>query len=336
MELTYTPDFQISANDKDITDPIKDAFIQITLTDNSGDKSDDLNLTLDGSKIKTLPNKNAVLKISLGFNDKMYFQGAFVVNEISEKGWPLVVSITATSIPLGGKDYKTSIQSQRTQAWDEVTLGDVLKTVATRNNLKSIANQELANISIDHIDQIGESDLALMTRLAKQFSGVSKVSNESWLLLKEGDGKNASGTKTLSVKEISAHQCTRFTYSSDSRKEIKSSIAKWHNLETGESGVCKSGSGEPAYEILYVYPNKQEAQAGANAQAKKIASGSEKFSCDLPADHQLLNLFAEGMISVTDFHRDAINKKWKVKTINKRVVPQQGITVSISCESGGS
>ncbi|MBY7994804.1 late control protein D [Vibrio fluvialis] len=334
MELmTYQPQFKILANGNDITAAIEQSFSELTITDVSGEKADTLSIKLDGTKIGKLPTKKAALQVSLGFNGKLYKQGTFYVNDIGESGFPDVVTITATSIPLGGKDLGISIQTQRTQSWDEITIADLLKTVAARNKLKDIVNEELGAIVIEHLDQTSESDMALMTRLARQYGAVSKVSDENWLFLKIGEGKNASGTKTLPVHTIYKSSCSRYQYKSNSRTESSSAIAKWHNPETGETGVVSSGTGDPAFQILYQYPTEKEAQAAADAKAKTLTDGSDTFSFSTEATHQLVKAFAEGHVKLQGWRSEISDRNWCIKQITKKLAPSSGLAIDISCDS---
>ncbi|NAX21017.1 contractile injection system protein, VgrG/Pvc8 family [Vibrio sp. V39_P1S14PM300] len=334
MELNYRPGFLLSADGEDITQRINACLLELTLTDHSGSKADELTLKLDGSKIGKLPGKNAWLRVSLGFNGEYVSQGAFVVSVIEVKGWPETVTIKAHSTPLSGQGQGTSLQSQRTQSWDDVTLEDVLKTVSARNNLTPIIANELAQIRLEHIDQTGESDMAMLTRLSRQFSAVSKVANGHWTLIKEGEGKNASGSKKLPVREVMASSCSGYTYRSNSRTKISSAVAKWHNADTGKMGTERYGSGEPVFEIVYTYPNQEEAAAAVRSRGKEITSGSDTFTCTTEATPSLLKAFAEGHLKPVGFRPEISDKTWRIKTVVKNLRKKGGITVTFDCDDG--
>lgn len=72
--------------------------------------------------------------------------------------------------------------------------------------------------------------------------------------------------------------------------------AKWYGPETGGSGTESIGSGEPAFEIVYSFPTKQEAQAAAQARMKSMSTGSDTFNFTTEASHQLIKSFIEGYI----------------------------------------
>jgi phage protein D len=148
----YQPDFSITANGSDITTAIAASFSELTITDVSGEQADTLVIKLDGSKISTLPTKNAALEVSLGFTGALYAQGTFYVSNLSDSGFPEVVTITATSTPMGGEEMETSIQSHRSASYNDITISELLDLVAARNDLTAIINTDLASITIEHLD----------------------------------------------------------------------------------------------------------------------------------------------------------------------------------------
>ena len=65
-----TPAFQIIANSVDQTALFQDRLVSLTLTDQAGQKSDTVQITLDNRDNRiTLPEVGAVLDISLGFKE---------------------------------------------------------------------------------------------------------------------------------------------------------------------------------------------------------------------------------------------------------------------------
>lgn len=237
MELTYQPVFKVVANGSDITTAIAASLSELTITDMSGESADTLDIVLDGTKISKLPTKNAALEESLGFSYNLYKQGTFYVSSLGDKGFPELVTIKATSAPMGGTEMETGIQTQRTASYYDITISELMTKVVARNNLNSIVNAELGAISIEHIDQTSESDMAMMIRLASQNGGVSKIADGSWFFLKEGEGKNASDTKELAVYTIEKSSCSDYQYQDSSRNEAGSVTANWHNTETGKMAL---------------------------------------------------------------------------------------------------
>jgi len=334
MELTYQPVFKVVANGSDITAAIKRSFSELSITDVSGESADTLNIVLDGSKISKLPSKGAALEVSLGFGQRLYKQGTFYVSSLGDKGFPEQITIKATSTPMGGADMETSIQTQRTASYDDITISELLTKVANRNSLTPIVSSDLGAISIEHLDQTSESDMAMMIRLASQNGGVSKIADGNWLFLKEGEGKNASGTKALAVYTIEKSSCSNYQYQDSSRNEVGSVTANWHDTDTGEMGVVKEGDSEPTFKIVYTYPTEAEATAAAKAKFNKVSSGSKSFSVTTEASYELVKAFAEGYIQPNGFRSEISNNTWCIKQTCKKLSLGAGLIISISSESG--
>jgi len=336
MELNYLPSFRILANGNNITNAIKQSFTELSITDVSGSKADTLSIKLDGTKIGELPPKGASLQISLGFGDTLRPQGTFYVSDLSDSGFPEVVTIKATSAPMGGTDLDTSIQTQRTASYEDMSFSTLLNLVAARNNLNPIINSDLANIIIEHIDQTAESDMAMLARLGRQHGAVSKISDGNWMFLKEGNGTNASGTAVLPIYPVSKSSCSSYHYKSGSRNETGSVIASYHDVGTGKQGSEKVGDSEPVFKILYTYPTAAEALAAAESKFNSTSSSSEVFTCSPEATDELLQAFSEGYIQPSGFRNKVNDRKWCIKQITKTLIQGKGLGISISCDTGGS
>ncbi|MCR2730891.1 contractile injection system protein, VgrG/Pvc8 family, partial [Salmonella enterica] len=80
----------------------------------------------------------------------------------------------ATAAPMNAQRQPGDVLNQKSRSWDDVSLGDIVKTVASDNGLIPKVAGALANIAVGHLDQVNESDAALMTRLASRFNAISK------------------------------------------------------------------------------------------------------------------------------------------------------------------
>ncbi|WP_281630532.1 contractile injection system protein, VgrG/Pvc8 family [Vibrio sp. St2] len=327
--VNYAPAYRIRANDQDITNSIKTSFLSMTITDNEGGEADTVTITLDGTEIKKLPTKKAKLQIALGFEDMLYPQGTFTISNFSESGFPEKITISGTSIPMGGSSAPENIQTQRTQMWESITLADLLHIVAKRNGLTPLVNDELGAQVLEHVDQTAESDMALMTRIAKQFGLISKVSNDNWMILKEGEGKNAKGTKGLK-QSILKSEVSDYSFSSSTREESSVVEAKWQDVQTGEKGTVRAGAGSAVFQIAYTYPSKEEAQQACNARAQAKSSSNDTFSFTTSERRELIKAFSTGHITPIGWRSEISDYTWKTTSISKTIDKSGGLVVSLS------
>lgn len=198
--IEYAPDFSLSAEGKDITAAIRRGLIEIRYTDNGAGtkKADELQITLS-SETLAIPSKGAVLRLALGFNGVLVDKGSFTVCQVQSSGPPRRLSIYATSAPMNPGKHGSDVTQAKTRAFDDITLADLLKTVASENGLQARVSSELASITIPYIAQTAESDAALITRIAAEYGAVSKVSGGYWMLLKFGAAKSAGGRELSSI-----------------------------------------------------------------------------------------------------------------------------------------
>ncbi|HGG8959795.1 TPA: late control protein D, partial [Enterobacter hormaechei subsp. xiangfangensis] len=167
----YAPAFSVSAEGKDITRALQQCLAELTLTDYGGAtaKADELKITLL-SETLPLPPKGARLRVALGFNDHLVDKGWFVVSGVASSGPPRRIEIYATAAPMNAQKQPGDVISQKTRSWDNLRLADLVKTVAKENGLVPKVAAELADIHIDHVDQVAESDANLLTRLARTWN----------------------------------------------------------------------------------------------------------------------------------------------------------------------
>lgn len=333
MELSYQPIFQLLADGQDITARINQNLIKLTVTDNAGGESDKLTLELHGHGLN-IPKKGASLRVALGFNGELVPQGAFTVDKASIRGWPEVISVSATAANFSGQRGQPQLQAQRTQAWDDITLGDLMATVATRNNLQYRVSQALAATHLSHVDQVNESDINLLTRLARQHGAVSKIANDTWLLLEDGAGTNAAG-QPVPVVPITPGMCSDYSASFDSRGGLRGCSASYHDPDTGEKGEVGSSAGKEGFRIVYTYPSKAEAEAAVRARTRSTTQNQDSLTLTLPGTLSLLRLRAEGYLQLTGGWRPQLERRWRVKTITKTLEPGKGIGVAIAGDTGG-
>jgi phage protein D len=205
--------------------------------------------------------------------------------------------------------------------------------VASEHGLVPRVNSELDSIQITHVDQVGESDMNLLTRLAKRYGAVSKPANGYWLFLKEGEGKSASG-KTLKNITIQPHQVTTWQCRFSSRNDVRRVVATYHDLETGDIKEVSTGTGEPEFRIVFKYPNYEEAKAAVMARAKSVKAGSDTLDITMPARSSLMALVAEGHLNLDGFG-DVEDGKWRLKSVEWSL-SESGLQLRLSGDHGAS
>ncbi|WP_306309485.1 phage late control D family protein [Xenorhabdus yunnanensis] len=274
---TSKPAFRLEINNKDISGKIQSRLISLTLTDNRGLESDQLDIELDDADgMLSLPRRGDVLTLELGWHGhSLTPKGKFVVDEIEHVGAPDRLTIRARSA-----DFRGDLNVKRENSYHKQTLENIVSTIAARNQLKFQISKELQGISM-HIDQTNESDVSFLTRIAKQEGAIASVKNGELLFVLQGQNKTASGQAILPVL-ITRESGDSHRFSLSDREAYTSVVAQWQDTRIATKQTVKlrrveSKSREA--EIIIEYGSSEKKSSGKDApQKEKNSSPKEKDS----------------------------------------------------------
>ncbi|MDC9598521.1 phage late control D family protein [Xenorhabdus anantnagensis] len=281
---TSKPAFRLEINNKDISEKIQSRLISLTLTDNRGLESDQLDIELDDADgMLSLPRRGDILTLELGWHGhSLTPKGKFVVDEIEHVGAPDRLTIRARSA-----DFRGDLNVKRENSYHKQTLENIVSTVAARNQLKFQISKELQGISM-HIDQTNESDVSFLTRIAKQEGAIVSVKNGELLFVRQGQNKTVSGQAIRPVL-ITRESGDSHRFSLSDREAYTSVVAQWQDTRTATKQTVKlrrveSKSGE--VEIIIEYGSSEKKSPGKDApQKEKNSSPKEKDSSKKKESH---------------------------------------------------
>lgn len=115
-------------------------------------------------------------------------KGSFTVDEVQHTGTPDQLTIRARSADMRGQ-----MPGKRTQSWHDLTLGEIVTTIAGRNSLEPVVAAVLNGIRIGHIDQTEESDLNFLARLGERHGAIAAIKAGRMLFTTVGEALTASG-----------------------------------------------------------------------------------------------------------------------------------------------
>ncbi len=324
-DITHQPDFEILINGKDKTVLYQEKFMSLTLRDVRGFEADQLDIMLDDSENDlTLPPEGTELHLKIGYKNKLVNKGTFTIDEVAHDGPPDVLTIRARSANL------KTLKEQRIRTWDDVTIDDVIKTIAAKHNLKSGVSDSLASRLIKHEDQTNESDAHFLTRLAKLHDAIASVKNNTLLFIRAGDSKTASGS-ALEKITLYREDGDQHNYSSSERTGKYTGVkANWYDSDeakaygelVGEEGTVKT--------LRRVYSTKEEAWQAADAEFRKIGRGAASMSLTLAEGKP--DMIPESPVELVDWKKEIIEQAWIVKEITHSI-NEQGLTSGIELET---
>lgn len=326
IEEEFRPEFSLTADGKDITVAVRECLQELTLTDNGGatGKADELQITLVSESL-TLPIKGARLQLALGFNGELVNKGWFVVSGVSSSGPPRRIVIYATAAPMNSQKHAGDVQNTKTRSWDSVTLGDIVKTVATDNGLFPRVTHKLTDIAIHHLDQVSESDANFMTRLARSYNAVSKTTGGYWLFLEQGAALTVSG-KFVPEITLLPTQVTHWHYSEgqrgattgskeagDKAKQGKISV-NYYDETTGKTVLTHTEHEGPDLENPYTQSHNAQAVQQANAKKMQVNRNARRMSISAPCRPAHLPLTAEARVMTRGFG-EREDRSWVIQSI---------------------
>lgn len=268
------PSYKITLDGEDITPRFNPLLQQLTLNESRSEKADQLDITLDDSSgLVAIPRKGIRLTLALGFADgELVDKGAYIVDEVEHSGPPDVITIRARSAELTDQ-----LRRRRDESWHAQSLGNIVKTIASRNNLTARIDDELAAQAIDHIDQTGESDIAFITRLGRRFDAVATVKNDTLIFLQINNTKTSSG-ETLPVVEIHRNETQSHRYTSADRDSYTGVRAYYENTSAASKASVLMGDEVNPKELPSVYADHKEAQDAAESEYKQMKRKASELS----------------------------------------------------------
>lgn len=257
-------EFDIVANGENITALLRDRLLELHLSDKTGMEADSCEIHLDDRDGKlALPPKGATLRISLGWQGQaLHLMGSFKIDEVVMEGPPASVVIRGR-----GADLRQSAKSQRSAAHEKTTLAAIVGTVAARHGWTPVCRVEAA---VARADQIGESDLHFITRLARLHGATATVKNGRLLVLPRGAGKTASGAAPAPVK-IEREALSRYSFTFADRAGFDSARASSHDAGKGSQDEVEVANPAPGPGGGAVHADRHRLPDAASARASARA-----------------------------------------------------------------
>jgi len=332
------PAYKLTVAGQDITTAIRARLIDLTLTDNRGFESDQLDLTLDDSDgALDIPPRGAIIRLALGWaGASLEDKGTYTVDEVEHSGAPDRITIRARSA-----DLRAGLSEKRDQSWHATTIGGIVKTIAGRNRLAEVIADELASKAIAHLDQTDESDANLLTRLAQDFDAIATVKAGRLLFTPAGQARTASG-KPLQGVLITRSSGDSHRFSVADRNGATAVKANWYDVNNGIRDSVTVGAEEtdedpettepstPNVKTLrHTYPSRQAAAQAAKAELQRLQRGVADFSITLAIGRP--ELIPELPAIVRGFKPQIDQANWIISRVTHRL-GDAGLTTSLDLE----
>jgi len=255
--------FLLEANDKDVTEQLKNNILSISFIDNAGTQSDSIAIKIDGGEFKR-PNKDDKLKLSFGYeNEALFFAGTFNI-QTSTRIRNYLLNITAT-----GVDFSLELKQKKSATFENTTLKSICSTIATAHNLK--LKSDFDDCIVENQLQTNESDLNFLTRLADTYNALFSIKNNTLIFIKKND--NNAINKDLPIFEVDASQVENLSVKYSNKLFYKSCEAKWHDTKENKAKTVVVGDDKPIFSLTGTFKNEADATIKAQAKLSLVNKG---------------------------------------------------------------
>ena len=315
--------FRIEADGKDCTDNFSD-LESLTITDEAGEKSDSLEITLDDEQqTLEIPRKKARFKIWVGTEKSLVEAGEYELDHTSTTGFPAKMTLFATASP-----FKSGFTKTKERSWYQNTAGQIIGTIAREQGLKAAIDSELVNEKPEQIDQTG-SDMHLLRWLSRKYDATFKVQAGYLVFVKKG--RSASGF--LPKRKVTDNILENWTHETPPAGDY-TGVRAWYRDENSERKEVTEGSDEKVFEIKFTKNSEEEARSAAKNKLREISRGTGKLTFGLTISKTLnpAELTAGQVISVSGI-RNGVDGDWLISKITHILSTDGSFTSQLECES---
>ena len=269
--------YRVLVDGKDISALIAPRLISLDLTDNRGLEADQLSLVLsDHDGLLAIPPRGAKIRLWLGWSPTgLIDKGSYIVDETEHSGAPDVLSIRARSA-----DLRMGLKTKRDQSYSATTLGAVLRVLAARQGLIPLIAPDLEAQPILQLDQTGESDANLLTRLGEDYDAVATVKAGRLLFLPAGGGKAVSGAD-LGHVTLTRQDGDQHSYLQADRESYDAVRAFYYDVNSAKKQEAIAGGGDNVKDLRHIYGDQLSALRAARAEWNRLQRGTATLTYQL-------------------------------------------------------
>lgn len=330
--MDWKPALRISVNGANVTSVFLPRVSSVTITDTAGIQSDSAEIVLaDHLSIAKLeiPPAGAEIEIALGYAFSAQIVGTYIADEVAVSGPPDSMRITAYAAAHGKSDGgKNSLVEQKSRSWPEGTkISAMVAKIAGDSGFKAAVSAKAGAIELEHIDQLDESDLNLLTRVARENGLIFKPGGGSLVMVAKGESTSASG-EALPTVLLTPRDVTNWQMSVHRREAVEKVItvyrdtaaAQWTEVEVAtlnydDDEILGAAGVTPTRRVRRSYANEGAAKRAAQTEVQRSFRQSRSLSINLPGRTDLM---AEGRLNLVGF-RPGVAGEWLITSVTHQM-----------------
>ena len=328
MDLTWQLLVGLSVDGRDVSGLFRPALSSVTVTDAAGVEADELTVVLSGGPRwapVAEPDPGVELEVRLGIPGAPL--GTFTVDETTISDAPAALEISAAGAAfMSPRDGRSPLTTAKTRSWAKGTkLADMVAKIASEHGLQPVVGKSLEAVVLPHIDQRAESDIALLTRVARDHDAFAKPASGRLVVARRGEGKTASGD-SMPVLRLVRTDVSSWSRSRSEPEGTGEVVAVWRDRAAAADVEVKVGSGEPVRRLRQVFPDEASAKAAAEAERARAVRAKEALTFRMPGR---LDVVAEALVVALDWHPSLAGRLWVItKAVHRVDASGWGVTVT--------
>lgn len=298
----------------EMTVQVIDRTTRLNMVDHESVESNTLEIDLDDRDGRLiLPDNGERLRLMLGYaGGPVETMGDFVVDEAGLSGPALRMTVSAK-----GVDLLKGLKAPRAEAWHALTLGELVDTICTRHGLEPRVHERIRPWPIPHIDQVGESDMALLTRFASEWDLTLRCEGDLLILRPHAARLDPTDPLLPAPTHLHARQISRYQWRRKSRTSYGAVRAWYRDMgQASRISVLVGDADGPVLDLRHDARDRDEAVREADARLAQLQRGTASLTLTLPGDPRIragARLTIEGL-------RDPIPETaWVVERVPHRI-----------------
>jgi uncharacterized protein len=324
------PLYKIEVDGRDVTAGFNDRATDIKVTLHNGMQADDFHATFDDRDWQLQPpRKGAILKCWMDDGRHgLALMGAFEIKGRrrrfdKDKGRELEVTGKSAHV-------RQSVKSPRSGEYkDGTTYQQLADEVAGRHGLVAKVSPSIASMVLGWEPQTEESDLHLMTRLAREIDAISQWSNGRLILLSRDD-------QAAAPQELRESDFISCDVNDDDRARHGKSGAHYDDKGKNRRGRVahdndEDGAGDaPETGHRDTFSSKSRAKGAAKGLTRKMQRGESGLAGVMTGD----NTVVAGLPRVIEWGVEMFDGNWDIKQAEHHINKDAGYKTSIKCDKG--
>ena len=329
--MGLTPDFSVIAGSEDVTSIIRNGFASLRLSSSLDGSADILEIELgDTAGHLAMPDPGRELRVSLGYRETGLRElGVYVHVESRADLVPSRLTVRATATDL---THRSEWKSQRTRAWHDLTLGDVVERLASGHGLQATVATSLASKPIAHIDQTAESDLHLLRRLAEHFGAAVQIRTDHLVFTPATPAETAGTGQPIKPVTIARADIVRASLRQEDRSLYGAVRAIYYDVGENAAFSVTAGEGDPVHELRDTYSDHAQAMVAARATLERLTRRTATLEATFQGNPDLA---AGARIRIPSWSQ-AGDRSWSVTRAEHSIAPARGYTTAIEAEAVAS